>query len=154
MPSIFSIGLTLFAHDTFDALEQPAPEQRSAGRVGKDVLGFVEELLRFGFDGGADLLGSRCDPYFLGLLFGDEHFDGTPAARYLAFAHGLDPFLGLDRLGASRFGLRLCSGLFQRFPLDFDIALHAGSFHRRFSADFELPQFPLADDARLVQASL
>ena len=146
--------LDALAHDAFDAFEQPATEQRSAGCVGKDVLGFVEEFLRFGFDGGTHLLRSRCDPYFFGLLFRDEHFDRTPAARHFAFTYSLYPFLCFDGLGASRFGLGLRGGLFERFPLDLDIAFHAGGFYRRLTANFELTQFALADDTGLVEASL
>ncbi len=106
--------LDAFAHDALDALQQPAAEDRRARRIGQHVLRLVEQPLRFGFDGGAHLLGGRGDANFLGLLLGDQHFDLTPAPRHFAFAHCLDPLLGLDRLRARSLGIGLRRRLLAR----------------------------------------
>ena len=63
----------------------------------------------------------------------------TPAPRRLAFAHGLDPLLGLDRLGARRLGLGMGRRLLARLAVNFDGALHARGLDRRFAGDLELP---------------
>ena len=100
------------------------------------------------------MFGGRGDPHFVGLLFGDQHFDRAPPARRLALAHGLDALLRFDRLRAGRFGLGLRRRLLARFAVDFDGAFHAGGLDRGFAGDFELPQFALAQDAGLVDAAL
>src|ERR1700728_4084934 len=142
------------AHDALDTLKQPPAEERGAGCVGEDVLGFVEQPLGICFDDGAHLLGGRRDPHFVGFLFGNQHLDRPAASRHLAFAYRLDPLLGLDRLSPGRFRVGLRGRLVERLAVDFDRAFHAGGLDRRLAGDFQLTEFPVAQDTGLVDPTL
>src|ERR1700678_3563813 len=117
--------LDALTHDSFDAIKQPAPEERSASRIGEDVLGLVEQPLRFRLDRGAHLFGGRRNAGLFRFLFGDQHFDRVPAARYFAFADRSHPLLRVHSLRTSRFGLGQRRGLFERLTLNLDVAFHA-----------------------------
>ena len=71
--------LDALAHDALDPVEQAAAEQPVARLVGEHVLGLVEQLLRFGFDRGADLVGLGGDALLFRLLLGEHHLDGLAA---------------------------------------------------------------------------
>src|SRR3984957_9343656 len=146
--------LDALAHDALDAVKQLAAEQRVARLIGEHVLGFVEQLLRLGFDRGPHPFGLRADPRLLGFLLGNEDLDGLAALGDLAVAHGDDALGGFGgaRLGVLGFGLR--GRLFQRLLLESDRFFHQDRLDLLLAVDLQLAQIPLATDAGLVEAAI
>ena len=145
--------LDAFADDTLDPVQQPPPEQAVARLVGQRVLGLVEQLLRFGVDRGADRMGLGLDSLLVGVLPRQHDFDRGTALGVLAFAHRLDDFLGLHRLGLRHLRLHLGCGFQQRLLEDRDRLVHHRALDLTLATDLELAQVEVAADTGLVETA-
>ena len=146
--------LDALAHDAFDAVEQLAAEQRVARLVGEHVLGFVEQPLRLGLDGGADALGVGRDLGLLGPLLRQQHLDGLLTFGDFAVA-GSDDALGrLGRPHARIFSGHLGGRFFERLLIERDCLLHQRRLDFLLAIDLQLAQIALAADAGFVEAAV
>src|SRR3954468_10949663 len=146
--------LDAFAHDALDAVEQLAAEQRVARLVGEHVLGFVEQPLCLGLDGGPDALGVGRDLRLLGPLLRQQHLDGLLAFCDFAVAGGDDAFGRFGCPHARILGRHLGSGFFQRLLIEGDGLFHQRRFNFLLAINLELAQIALAADAGFVEAAV
>ena len=146
--------LDALAHDALDAVEQLAAEQRVARLVGEHVLGFVEQPLRLGLDGGAHALGVGPDLRLLGPLLRQQHLDGLLAPGDLAVAGGDDALGRLGRPDARILGCHLGGGFLERLLIEGDGLVHQRRLDVLLAIDLQLAQIALAADAGFVEAAV
>src|SRR6185436_10917175 len=146
--------LDALAHDALDAVEQLAAEQRVARLICEHVLGFVEQPLRLGLDGGAHALGVGRDLRLLGPFLRQQHLDGFLALGDLAVAGGDDAFGGLGGPRARILGRHLGGGFLERLLIEGDGLFHQRRFDFLLAVDLQLAQVALAADAGFVEAAV